>query len=167
MIIQKIKFRIARADELETIVALQEDAFGEKAERQLVHDLVLSAAATLSLLAEFKGSIIGHILLSEIGAPVKALTLAPLAVLPAYREMQIGCELVRRAIDMAVEQDYQVIFVLGDPNYYERFGFSSPLADSFDCPWQGRNFMAKELQEDALKGRNGPLIYPKAFSELG
>ena len=70
MIIQKIKFRIARADELETIVALQEDAFGEKAEGQLVHNLVLSATITLSLLAEFKGSIIGHILLSEIEAPV-------------------------------------------------------------------------------------------------
>jgi len=65
-----------------------------------------------------------------------------------------------------IEQNFQAIFVLGDTNYYERFGFSCSLADDFKCPWQGRNFMAKELKADALKGQSGTLTYPNAFSEL-
>lgn len=166
MIVQKTEFRISKAGELDTLCALQTKAFGQKGEGELVRKLILSTTPTHSLLAEFNGRIIGHVLLSQIKAPIRALALAPLAVLASYREMQIGSELVRRAIDLARKQDYQVIFVLGDTNYYERFGFNSKLANNFKCPWQGRNFMAKELKENALKGQSGPLTYPKAFSEL-
>lgn len=166
MIIQQTVFRIATESELDTIVALQASASGQKSEGKLVQQLVSSETTTLSILAEFRREIVGHVLLSQIQAPIKAAALAPLAVLAPYREMQIGSELVRHAIKLAKEQGYQAIFVLGDTNYYERFGFSGPLADNFKCPWQGRNFMAKELKENALKDQSGTLTYPKAFSEL-
>ena len=166
MIIQQTVFRIAKESELDTVIALQTSAFRQKDEGNLVQKLVSSKTTTLSILAEFRREIVGHVLLSQIKAPIKAAALAPLAVLAPYREMQIGSELVRHAIKLAREQGYQAIFVLGDTNYYERFGFSGPLANNFECPWQGRNFMAKELNENALKGQSGPLTYPKAFSEL-
>ena len=166
MIIQQTVFRIAKESELDTVVALQTSAFRQKDEGKLVQQLVSSKTTTLSILAEFRREIIGHVLLSQIKAPIKAAVLAPLAVLAPYREMQIGSELVRHAIKLAREQGYQAIFVLGDTNYYERFGFSGQLTNNFDCQWQGRNFMVKELSENALKGQSGTLTYPKAFSEL-
>ncbi|MFK5979411.1 MAG: N-acetyltransferase [Rhizobiaceae bacterium] len=166
MIVQQTVFRIAKMSELDTIVALHMSAFGAKSEGVLVRELISSETTTFSLLAEFRGEIIGHVLLSQIKAPIKAAALAPLAVHAPYREMQIGSELVRHAIKLAKEHDYHAIFVLGDTNYYERFGFSGALADIFKCPWQGRNFMAKELKENALKGQSGTLTYPIPFSEL-
>lgn len=166
MIIQQTVFRIAKANELDTVIALQTSASGQKSEGKLVQELVSSETTTLSLLAEFRCEIIGHVLLSQIQAPIKAVALAPLAVLAPYREMQIGSELVRYAIKLAREKGYQAIFVLGDTNYYERFGFSGSLANNFECPWQGRNFMAKELAENALKDQSGALTYPKAFLEI-
>ncbi len=53
--------------------------------------------------------------------------------------------------------------MLGDNLYYERFGFSSRLADPFEVGWQGRNFMALELVEGCLAGKSGKLAYPEAF----
>lgn len=163
MLCDRLTIRPSRPEDQSAILSVERKAFGRKDEARLVDQLIPAPLNTVSLVAECDGLVIGHILLTEIEAPVKALALAPLAVLADYREMQVGSTLVRAAIESARAAGYDAIFVLGDVFYYERFGFSSKLADSFSVRWQGRHFMALELKEDALKGRKGKLEYPEPF----
>jgi len=163
MICRKLTVRASTRNDQNGIAAVQAEAFGRSREAELALALIRASGKTISLVAECVGRVVGHVLLTEIDAPVRSLALAPLAVLPDYREMQVGTSLVRESISRARKLRFDAIFVLGDTPYYERFGFSSALADPFEVGWQGRNFMALELVEGCLKGKSGKLAYPEAF----
>jgi putative acetyltransferase len=160
---RRITIRPGSPQDAEAIAILHETAFGRDDEARLAIALIEDSAPTISLVAECEGQIAGHVLFSALDAPVPCIALAPLAVAPQYREMQVGSTLVREGLRMAAEQGYRAAFVLGDNAYYERFGFRSHLADPFDAPWQGRHFMAMELQDGALAGQGGELRYPPQF----
>lgn len=166
MLCDTLTFRASNNKDLKAVRSVEKKAFGRSQEAKLVETLINAPDKTYSYVAKCNDEIVGHVLLTKIDAPVKALALAPLAVLPKYREMQIGSKLVRFAIEAAKANKYNAIFVLGDVLYYERFGFSSKLANPFKIKWQGDNFMALELSEGSLKGKAGELSYPQAFFEL-
>ncbi|MBW3096710.1 GNAT family N-acetyltransferase [Pseudohoeflea coraliihabitans] len=166
--VSQCRFRAAEANDRAAISAVEEAAFGRSAEAELSHALNASPdIATLSLVAERAGDIIGHVLFSAIEGPGGALALAPLAVAPAWQDMHVGTELVRRGLDAAAQAGWRAVYVLGAPGYYCRFGFRSELADAATVPWQGPEFMAIELTEDALRGWTGTLRYPAPFTALG
>ena len=127
--------------------------------------LILAPVDTISLVAEIDGGIVGHVLLTAITGPERALALAPLAVLPAWRDMQIGTELVRNGLQLARQRGWRSVFVSGQPDYYCRFGFRSHTADGAQTPLQGPRFLALELEKGALAGWTGQLAYPEAFLE--
>ena len=129
----------------------------------LAEALLAAPVDTLSFVAELEGAVVGHILLTAIAGPEKALALAPLAILPQWRDMQIGTELVRHALNVARERGWMSVFVYGQPDYYCRFGFKSRTADPADTALQGPRFLALELAKDALAGWSGALQYPDAF----
>ena len=85
------------------------------------------------------------------------MALAPLAVIPEYREMHVGTNWFAAGIDaLPRPMDMRLIFVLGDVLYYERFGFSSRLADPFEVKWQGQDTSWRwNSPRDALKGKIG------------
>ncbi len=58
-----------------------------------------------------------------------------------------------------------ILFVLGDPAYYGRFGFDVAAARAFACTYAGPNFMVLRLRPVAPFG--GKLTYPAAFTALG
>jgi putative acetyltransferase len=163
MLCRKITVRRSRKADETAIAVVQSEAFGRTTEAALALALITARLRTISLVAQCDAHVVGHIVLSEIVAPVKSLALAPLAVLPEYREMQVGTSLVREAILRARKLGYDAVFVLGDPDYYQRFGFSGALASAFDVPWKGPNFMALEIREGSLAGKAGKLTYPDAF----
>jgi len=166
MLCDTLTFRASNEKDLKSIRSVEKKAFGRSQEAKLTQTLINSSSRTFSYVVQCNKDIIGHVLMTEIDAPVKALALAPLAVLPKYREMQVGSQLVRFAIEAAKDNKFAAIFVLGDVLYYERFGFSGKLADPFKIKWQGKNFMALELKKDALKNKAGELSYPQAFFEI-
>jgi len=145
------------------IRALTASAYAEA----LLPDAVLAAPAdAVSLVAELDGEVIGHVLLTPIIGPDRALALAPLAILPAWRDMQIGTELVRHALALARDRQWRSVFVFGQPDYYCRFGFKSHTADGAEIACQGPRFLALELQPGALAGWTGSLAYPDAYADL-
>lgn len=82
----------------------------------------------LELVAEQDGQTVGHVLLTErkVMTPdgqYTALYLAPLCVRPDCRGQGIGGALVKEAFVRAAKLGYQAAFLVGDPNYYGRFGF--------------------------------------------
>src|SRR5690606_22745960 len=91
---------------------------------------------------------------------VPALALAPMAVLPEFQRQGIGSELVRRGLDVCREQGHRIVIVLGHPDFYPRFGFSSDLAQPLLSPFSGEAWMALELVPGALEGVAGRVEYP-------
>jgi putative acetyltransferase len=65
-------------------------------------------------------------------------------------------------LDRAQRAGWQGVFVLGDPPYYQRFGFEHSTAAAFDCRYAGPHFMALALG-DALPVAGGRVEYPSAF----
>ena len=84
-----------------------------------------------------EGVVVGHVLLSRLVSPPGALALAPLAVLPDRQRRGVGSALVRAALARAREGGGAAAFVLGDPAYYGRFGFSAEAARGYASPYAG------------------------------
>ncbi|RCW88705.1 GNAT family N-acetyltransferase [Paracoccus lutimaris] len=95
--------------------------FGGPEEARLVDMLRRDGHLALSLVAEAAGTVIGHVALSPIVADIPALALAPVAVHPAMQGRGIGSALIRAAQEAFADH---AIIVLGDPDYYGRFGFA-------------------------------------------
>lgn len=166
MFCEKLVVRNSDENDFTQIATIHHNAFGREDEAGLALELIQSNTPTLSLVADCDGVVIGHILLSDISAPLRSMILAPLAVESKFRELQVGSTLVRNALVSAEKLGIEAIFVLGDPLYYERFGFSSPNADPFSIKWQGPHFLAVELLENALVSKGGKLDVPEPFTRF-
>ena len=104
------------ARDRDAIRALHHAAFAdEPAVVSIVDDLNRSGDAVISLVAEHETNIVGHVLFSRLGAPMRALTLSPLGVHPDVQRAGIGSALVRKGLDRARHDEWQAVFVLGSP----------------------------------------------------
>lgn len=139
-------------------------AFGGTAEAQLVDALRKAGALAASVVARFNRAYLGHVAFSPLEAPFSAWALAPLAVRDCVRRQGIAEALVRAGIARARAQGVQAIFVLGDPAYYGRFGFSAAEAKGYHAPWMGPQFQMLNLSGAALP--KGPLAYAAPFDAL-
>lgn len=159
------------ASSLELItMAFATAAHSDGHEAELVAALRQSAHyhPEFDVVAVVEGQAVGHALLSEArvcvdGTPV--LVLAPLAVLPAYQNQGIGGALIRELELRAADAKFLAISILGDPDYYGRFGYRP--ADEFEvtAPMavESKYFMLKVLGDGRLDGVGGELRYDSAF----
>lgn len=146
-------------------------AFGGDDEATLVELLRGSGDVVLSLVALVEDQIVGHVLFSRLVIRADAgvlfgVALAPLAVLPAVERRGIGSALVRQGIRLLGDSGETIAIVLGDPEYYARFGFSSQLAQPLRSRYSGPAFMALEIKPAALDGVAGEVKYPAAFDRF-
>jgi putative acetyltransferase len=160
-----MSIRNESAHDRRAVYKVVSSAFGRVAEAELVQELYAAGDSVVSLVADDDGQIVGHVLLSRMDAPFPALALAPLSVVPARQRRGIGSALVEKAVNRAGGQGWAAIFVLGDPNYYERFGFDREAAAGFTSPYAGRHFMMLKLLA-ALPVTTGDLRYAPAFAAL-
>lgn len=136
-------------------------------EQELVESLRKSAAfiPQLSLVAKINQQIVGFILLTQIriGESVE-LALAPLAVLPAFQGQGIGGRLINAAHLIAKELGFHYSVVLGEPEYYQRFGYLPAKQMNISAPFSvpDEYYMAYALQ-DKLKMVQGMVQYDKSF----
>jgi putative acetyltransferase len=147
-------------------------AFESQSEAKLVCELRKTVKSCISIVAEEKFTIVGHILFTPVllsgNSDIKIAGLAPLAVSPTHQCTGIGSKLVGVGLDRCKDQGFVAVVVLGDPNYYHRFGFSSSSKFGIDCEYNVPEgfFMAVELEPSALVGRSGMVKYHKAFESL-
>ncbi|MEE2949989.1 MAG: N-acetyltransferase [Pseudomonadota bacterium] len=104
------------------------------------------------------------------GKPVLALLLGPLAVSPEAQGLGLGGALMRHAIDAASRLGHGVILLVGDPEYYERFGFSACETGGLAMPgpFEPRRLLALELNLGAIAGACGRIVGTGArIGEMG
>jgi len=146
--------------------------FGREDEARLVENLRKSPdfIPELSLVAVKDKRVIGYILFSRVTIQTKvgsfpALALAPMAVHPEFQKQGIGSKLKRQEFARCRNLGYKVVIVVGHPNYYPRFGFTSARAKGLEAPFPVPDevFMVIEIAPGALNGISGMVIYPPAF----
>jgi putative acetyltransferase len=114
-----------------TIADLHIEAFGYRSDESTIVALLRQRHAYdagLSLVATINGQIVGHALFNPctirlLDTDIRAVVLAPLAVLPAYQKKGIGSALMETGHALARTKGYTLAFLLGHPSYYPRFGY--------------------------------------------
>ncbi len=101
-------------------------AYSDGTEQDIVDALRARNALAISLVAEHGGRIVGHVAFSpasaEDGSP-GWYTLGPVSVGPEVQRRGIGKALIRAGIGKLRELDALGCILIGDTNYYRRFGF--------------------------------------------
>ena len=119
--------RPERTEDIPGVRRVHEAAFPTAAEADLVDRLRANGKAAVALVAEDEGNIVGHIVFSPVTfeppAAVVAFGLAPMAVLPGHEKHGVGRRLVQNGLAECHSRGACLVVVLGDPPYYERFGF--------------------------------------------
>jgi putative acetyltransferase len=149
---------------------VNERAFNQADEANLVEALRKNARPYLSLLAELNGQVVGHIFFSPVliesaASSFTAMGLGPMAVLPEQQNQGIGSELVRRGLKACQSIGHDVVVVVGHPEYYPRFGFVTARDKGLTCEYAvpDEAFMVAELKAGALAGRTGLVRYRPEF----
>ena len=139
--------------------------FGHDRHKKTVYRLREAAPAIpgLSFVIEQDGEVVASLRFWPVTLPdhAQALLLGPLAVLPELSGRGMGRALVRHGMAEASVQNWPAVLVVGEPAYYEPFGFSREAAKHLRLPgWvELPRFQAAELVPGALAGVEG-LIMP-------
>ena len=111
-----------------TIAAFKNLAISNHTEQFIINALREANALTISLVAEIDGQLVGHIAFSPITISDGSLNwygLGPISVLPKYQKQGIGKSLVLKGLSLLKDMGGQGCALVGDPNYYKRFGFKN------------------------------------------
>ncbi|TDW26831.1 MULTISPECIES: N-acetyltransferase [Rhizobium] len=113
---------------------------------------------SLSFICTDDGETIASVRMTPVMAgDVKGHLLGPLAVRPSHKNMGIGRELVRIAVEAARRKGSEAVILVGDPPYYCPLGFEKVAynALAFPGPVDPARVLVVPIAEDAhqrLKG---------------
>lgn len=160
-----IRIRPATEADHIAISVLVVNVFRQPNESTMIKALRSSGSVAIELVAEEDEGLVGHVCLSWLDAPDGWLTLAPVSVRPQNQKLGVGAELIQHALDWAREATAQAVVVVGDPDYYGRFGFvfdgPAELASPFPKQYTGLLALAPETATI-----RAALTYPQPFAEV-
>ncbi|CNJ11096.1 GNAT family N-acetyltransferase [Yersinia aldovae] len=154
------------------IDALLRQAFKRDDEAELVQQLREDGLLTLGIVAtDDEGGVVGYAAFSPVdvgGEDRQWVALAPLAVDETLRRQGLAEKLVYEGLDSLNEFGYAAVVVLGEPGYYQRFGFVPAARHQLTCRWPGTEaaFQVYALAEDALTGADGEVVFSAPFSRV-
>ena len=175
-----VQIRQSIQSDLQAISDLAMAAFGTAEGPEIVElivDLLMDATAqrVLSVVATADERIVGHVLFSKVrlgppGQKVSAVLLAPLAVHPDFQSQGIGGQLVTEGLQRLSGTGVQLVFVLGHPAYYPRFGFAAAGVSGFEAPYPipqqtAGAWMVRELNPGAIGSARGQVICADALAD--
>jgi len=111
-----------------TIAAFKTLPISNQTEQFIIKALRLAGALTISLVAEIDGRVVGHIAFSPVSVSDGTTGwygLGPISVLPDYQKQGIGKSLIKKGLSLLKEMGGQGCALVGDPNYYKKFGFKN------------------------------------------
>ena len=126
-----MKIRFEEATDACSIRTVVREAFAQATHSSGTAPLIVDklrerGALTLSLVAVEGARIIGHVAVSPVvasEAPGTWFGLGPVSVRPSRQGQGIGSALIKEALDHLRHSGASCCVVLGEPEYYRRFGF--------------------------------------------
>src|SRR5687768_10718155 len=120
--------RAETAEDIPAVRRVNELAFRQPDEANLVDALRTTAHPHISLVAVRNRQVVGHIFFSPVtletvDSAFSILGLAPMAVLPENQRQGVGSQLVREGLKECQRIGCDVVVVVGHPEFYPRFGF--------------------------------------------
>jgi putative acetyltransferase len=169
-----VNIRPESPDDKDAIYAVNEAAFGRPDEAILVDKLRDSGGHLVSLVAmSDENQVLGHVLFTPVAVEgseeiFECAALGPVAVLPAFQRQGIGAALIEAGMTACLGLGYNVIFVLGEPAYYTRFGFEPTAPHYITCEFDVPDevFMVATSGDNALEGIWGTVYYLPEFKDV-
>lgn len=171
-----MQIREALETDLNDVLTIERLAFGYDKEANLVGELLRdpSAKPLLSLLAFKKDRGVGHILftaarLSGKKDAASIVILAPLAIIPDAQHQGIGGKLIEHGLALLSNSEVDLVFVLGHPDYYPRFGFKPAGRLGFDAPYpipeeHANAWMVQALRPGVIGAVSGKVVCADALN---
>ncbi len=168
---ESISIRREVHSDVASIRSLNELAFGQPDEADIVDALRRSGCDLLSFVALHGKSIIGHAMFSPVILEcdtriVEGNGLGPVAVLPDYQQQGIGSALIETGLTILRQRSCPFVIVLGHPSYYPRFGFELASKRGIECQWEGipdEAFLIQVFDEAVLLDVQGVARYRPEF----
>lgn len=165
---ERIEIRESTRDDWQSIEILYPDAFPDEDLLPVMRDLFQEVPAILSLVGVIESSLVGHVIFTPcgiVGGDDHAALLAPLAVASAWQKKGVGTALVQAGFERLRKNGVTHIYVLGDPNYYGRFGFRAEthVAPPYDLPVEWRDAWQSIGFPGAQQPTRGKLSLPQAW----
>ena len=148
-------------------------AFGD-AEGHVIAELVSqlladpSAQPLVSLVATVNDRVVGYVLFTNVRVEgpterVSASILAPLAVHPKYQGRGIGGRVIIEGLTLLKKAGVELIFVLGHPGYYPKYGFAPAGIRGLQAPYpiapeNSDAWMAQEIQPGVIGHVSGTVV---------
>ncbi|MCY3796523.1 MAG: N-acetyltransferase [Chloroflexi bacterium] len=171
-----IKIRSETPQDIDTIYSIVAAAFEGEAHADLVNLLRAEDELILSHVAELNGEAVGHATYSLVtvtdGDIVQRFpALGPIGVLPRYQGRGVGSALARAGLEAMSDMGYGLVFLVGSPLYYPRFGYqpAQPLgftSDYVEDESRHEHFMAAVLDEGAIADVRGHVRFHDAFHQV-
>lgn len=128
-----IEIRHEQQQDIQTIEALTQAAFlneqhSSHTEQFIVNQLRKDGQLTISLVALEQEAVVGHVAVSPVrisSGETDWYGLGPISVWPEQQGQGIGSQLMNAALEQLKQLGAKGCVLLGDPEYYYRFGFKS------------------------------------------
>ncbi|MEX0347238.1 MAG: GNAT family N-acetyltransferase [Rhizobiaceae bacterium] len=154
---ENIQIRASEPADLQAIENLYGLAFPDEDLLPLVRDLLDDRPDVVSLVAVTNGELVAHIaftICSLKNMPHEAALLAPLAVAPSLHGRGLGTKMAQAGLQKMKASQMAFVLVLGDPNYYGRFGFTQEkhvlppyeLPEEWASAWQSVRLKEADLE---------------------
>ncbi len=151
------------------ILYVEREAFQRDSEANITRDLLTdpSAEPRVSLMAFVENQPVGHILFTrgyiEGNPRIQVSFLAPLAVIPKFQKQGFGGALIKEGIRRLLKMGIDLVFLLGHPEYYPRFGFAPASKLGFQPtypipPEVADAWMVLALRPDIIGATSGKVI---------
>jgi len=160
-----------KPEDVQLIHGINSKAFETDAEARLVDKLRGVVKPFISLVAKEDGVVLGHILFTPVtvgDTKFQAMGLGPMAVIPGRQGQGIGSTLIIEGLITCRSMGAQAVFVLGEPEYYTKFGFepASKKQIFYKSDQFAPYFFMIELIPSALNGISGEVLYHSLFDEV-
>jgi putative acetyltransferase len=169
-----MQVRHEEPSDADAVADVHREAFGNHGEvvGALVDDLrtLLNRESGLSLVAERRGQVAGHVMFSRglLDAPARLVMveiLSPVGVRPDAQGNGIATALIRRGLEILSARQVPAIFLEGDPRFYSRLGFVRADTHGFRkpslrIPDAGFQVITLPSHEPWM---TGTLVYPEPF----
>ena len=168
--IEEIEIRESLPGDLASIETLYPDAFPDEDLLPLVRELLREDTIVLSLVGIVDRALVGHVAFtacSLAGRSDKVALLAPLAVASAWQRRGVGSALVHEGLLRLEDAGVIHVYVLGDPAYYERFGFApeADIAPPYPLPKEWRGAWQSVGLRHAEQPLHGRLSVPQPWRQ--